>query len=374
MKAQISLADVDSLKAELGRILPDVKSSHRVEAMARGLGWDTNAALRSALADSSARCSVDCHAFTGYLKEHGFTETRYDALEEAVVRCQYGDVRATIESVMASQPLLSSNGFRHDDWRKPPHEQEADFLAYRRDMLTSASVDEFMRACEYLEQAGRRDTVNKTCTSYGWKHEAERFHKARGPGNPYVANGMFIAAALHLGFLVKPIKDSPNAYVNIASEEQQRDNGASKLAKYVGGKTRLAAWRNMMVAAINAGLDQGLFGLDVDDNRWNGEFGIYRFDFAGMPAIASVRDVGFGELSIHVAVRPTKDAERAIRSANAGFYAGDAFAAGWLEREKGKWLQSSTNPATAFRRDLLAMISAMAVEPKGFRSDGRFMM
>ena len=38
MKTLISLDDVESIKRELIQILPNVKSSHRVEAMARGLG------------------------------------------------------------------------------------------------------------------------------------------------------------------------------------------------------------------------------------------------------------------------------------------------------------------------------------------------
>jgi hypothetical protein len=33
---------------------------------------------------------------------------------------------------------------------------------------------------------------------------------------------------------------------------------------------RTRAWRNLMVAAINAGLEQGHFGLTPDDNRWPG--------------------------------------------------------------------------------------------------------
>ena len=37
MKAQFSLTDIESIKRELIHLLPDVKSSHRIEAMARGL-------------------------------------------------------------------------------------------------------------------------------------------------------------------------------------------------------------------------------------------------------------------------------------------------------------------------------------------------
>ena len=45
MKAQFSLTDIESIKRELLRLLPNVKSSHRVEAMARGLGWNSKRGL-----------------------------------------------------------------------------------------------------------------------------------------------------------------------------------------------------------------------------------------------------------------------------------------------------------------------------------------
>ncbi|MCA6108057.1 hypothetical protein [Bradyrhizobium cenepequi] len=43
MKLTITITDVEHIKAVLRTALPDVKSSHRVEALARGLGWRTNA-------------------------------------------------------------------------------------------------------------------------------------------------------------------------------------------------------------------------------------------------------------------------------------------------------------------------------------------
>lgn len=69
----ISLNSVQQIKKQLGQKIPDVKSSHRVEAMARGFGWKTNAALRAALMCAPTRCSVDDEAFEKYLAERGFT-------------------------------------------------------------------------------------------------------------------------------------------------------------------------------------------------------------------------------------------------------------------------------------------------------------
>jgi len=54
----IALKDVQQIKKTLARILPEVKSSHRVEAVARGFGWKSNAALRACLMCAPTRCRV----------------------------------------------------------------------------------------------------------------------------------------------------------------------------------------------------------------------------------------------------------------------------------------------------------------------------
>ena len=131
----------------------------------------------------------------------------------------------------------------------------------------------------------------------------------------------------------------------------------------------------MMVAAINAGLDQRLFGLEPHDNRWDGdEPCVYRFSVFDIQAIASVSDAGYGELSIHVAINPTGRAEEFIRSANAGLLAGDAFASGWLEREDGKWLQNSDRPCNSFRKEILPVIAQAMVMPNGYNDKGKFIL
>ena len=53
LRIPVTLANIKMIKANLLRALPDVKSSHRVEAMARGFGFSTNAALCAALKSDS---------------------------------------------------------------------------------------------------------------------------------------------------------------------------------------------------------------------------------------------------------------------------------------------------------------------------------
>lgn len=142
---------------------------------------------------------------------------------------------------------------------------------------------------------------------------------------------------------------------------------------------RNQAWRNTMVAGINAGIERKLFSIIADDNRWpeaairlnNGwkKGHIYRFVVADIPAIASVRDIGFSELSFHVALWPTARAETFIGASNGRFHVGEVAAEGWLERKDGAWLMPSTTLFSC-RSDVLAKVSGLHLAPKGYADRG----
>lgn len=145
--------------------------------------------------------------------------------------------------------------------------------------------------------------------------------------------------------------------------------------------TRDKAWRNLMVLTINEGIRRKLFTLRPYDNRWPGadlEGSGHRdegcmFEFIlpnGLPAKGYVGDAGFGELSIHAAVNPRGSW---VRTLNAGFDAGDATAQGWLERERGAWLQSSQEMLTC-RRALGKSLAELDAVPKGFGDRGRVIL
>lgn len=133
---------------------------------------------------------------------------------------------------------------------------------------------------------------------------------------------------------------------------------------------RQLAWRNLMVCAVNAALDQKLFGLRPGDDRFidNMRQG-QTFDFVlpnGLPVRGSIADAGFDEISIHAAVNPKSDAVRAF---NAGFDAGDAFGTTWVERRKGAWMQFCDSNFTC-RRYLTPELAALDVKPQGFGDRG----
>lgn len=135
---------------------------------------------------------------------------------------------------------------------------------------------------------------------------------------------------------------------------------------------RKRAWRNIMVSAINAGLEQKVFRLQPGHEIWaekaRGErYAIYRFRYEEtIDGIAYAGDAGWDELSIHAALWPTGDF---IRSSNAGFHAGEAFAAGWLERKEGFWLQTNVRSLRC-RQHLLKLLQSEALQPLGYGDRG----
>jgi hypothetical protein len=137
---------------------------------------------------------------------------------------------------------------------------------------------------------------------------------------------------------------------------------------------RQKAWRNLMVCAINAALEKKLFTLRPGDNRFSESArGGELFDFTlpnGLPARGAVSDAGFEEVSVHAAVNPTTDA---VRAYSAGFQAGDAFGAVWLERERGAWMQTYDTSLNC-RRWLTPQLAALDVEPLGYGDRGHVIM
>lgn len=143
---------------------------------------------------------------------------------------------------------------------------------------------------------------------------------------------------------------------------------------------RWYAWRNLLVAAINAGLEQRMFGLSPGENGWPGSApesheckrGIYRFMVDGeMTAIASVNAISGDELSISVILNPRKaDIQPEWYC---GFADGDAVAHCWLERRLGAWIQDG-GEGFRCRRFMQSRLADLAIEPNGYADQGSFFM
>lgn len=112
--------------------------------------------------------------------------------------------------------MLSYHGFgANRRVGRTPSEKLEEIQMGRDHMLHDESVGEFIRAIAFLNGKPKRKTINKSCSSYSLKHKAEMSF-GDFKGGSYVSNGMFIAAALHLGFShVRSRGDGQNAHFNI---------------------------------------------------------------------------------------------------------------------------------------------------------------
>jgi len=111
-----------------------------------------------------------------------------------------------VDGVVAANPLLTAEGFEHGFKRTRPEYIPA-----------GVNVKQMQGAVNWLQQAGRRVTVNTACSSYGLKHIAEKTVEGK-----YISNGAFIAAAYFLGFKVARIGDTPNARINISGKSVRK--------------------------------------------------------------------------------------------------------------------------------------------------------
>ncbi|WP_410210670.1 hypothetical protein [Aquirhabdus sp.] len=145
------------------------------------------------------------------------------------------------------------------------------------------------------------------------------------------------------------------------------------LRKFRG--VRWKAWRNLMVSAINAGLEQRLFGLSPEENWWpRGESAHYQYQFlfdSNIPAIASVMASSGGALTFHVLLAPRNNEVNASECYGTTY--GMAFAHGWLERTVGAWIMDG-GEGFSCKRVIQARVAQAVIEPAGFSDQGSFIL
>jgi hypothetical protein len=239
---------IESMKADLTKSLPYIKSSHRAEAMARALGFNTYAALRAKdLFSSPIEVEIDWLAFSGYLKEKGFYPTAkplYLAAGRAAIRL--------ILEVPGLEPKLTREGIGiNKEHHKGEAAQEyvARFRRERQDMLLDSSVVEFLRSYCLVKRIPRTRTITTKRSAYNLKHIAENvsFFYPDGEESPpdYVCTGSLICAALHAGFRYKPIPGSQSAYFNMLQHAiddldcEIRPNGSTAQSRNRSAQSRM---------------------------------------------------------------------------------------------------------------------------------------
>lgn len=250
-------SDLSSIKESLRRDHPDTRPSHRMEAVAKGLGFLTYAALLSSLKTGALSVVVDDQAFCASL---GVAHTSEKG--KPVRSLSRGIARAMLRKVLDAHPELTQRGFDavwlggRDELRKSKEEREVLFQERRREAYEDDwSADQFELALIFLSRQKKIKSLNRQMGSYSLKHGAENLSRSFGLftylGN-YVSNGMFLAAAYATGFTVRGVAfDSYNAYLNISiqtvkaargwkgnSPDENRD---TVIAMYMPDRSRRAA-------------------------------------------------------------------------------------------------------------------------------------
>lgn len=225
LRIAVTPSAVEAMKAELTRNLPDVKSSHRVEALARGLGFRTYAALRAApRSPKPSLADVTGALFSSYLKEHGFEVDPAHLYRAAAY--------VAIQETLKTEPKLHIHGIgfgrphRNADGSWPTQRQRYDeFQTRRRECLGTHATEAFLLSLAFLAGVKPTKTIRRGTGSYRLKHIAENYvctyPEGERLGPAYVPNGMLIAAALHMGFKHKTHLDDygydePNATFNMS--------------------------------------------------------------------------------------------------------------------------------------------------------------
>jgi stalled ribosome alternative rescue factor ArfA len=202
---------LNAIKAELNRTLPDIKSSHRCEAIARGLGFRTYASAKANTQSATPdRMLARGRGFVDYLAEHGFVvpaKPFYHAVARVTLR-HIGRMhpKLTMWGIGVGRPQRKADG-KWENWE----DRNARFVRAREELMSDSAVEPFLTSLAFVVKVERTKTIRKGTGSYRLKHIAENFPSTYPEGNrlgpQYVANGALIAAAIHAGFQYRSYVD-----------------------------------------------------------------------------------------------------------------------------------------------------------------------
>lgn len=184
----------------VGNCRKDAKRSARIEGISYYDALDKVAHLNGVAMPWAKALSV-VKELASPIQQHGLQMTAAD-----------------IKVVMDNYPDLTHFGRGIYYESSASRDERTAKFRVQRDCLANA-VDECNRAVRFLMHVNKRKTVNFTRTSYGLKHRVEHYMKnLPDVEDYYVANGSFICAAIHMGFIFAPAKapGSPNVCFNIS--------------------------------------------------------------------------------------------------------------------------------------------------------------
>jgi hypothetical protein len=148
-----------TIKVELTRALSEVKSSHRCEAIARGLGFSTYAsALAATKSGTVGTAEVRGERFVTYLAEHGF-KVSAKPFYNVAAKAALGDVAKRVPNLTlwgrgVGGPRRKSDG-RWEDFR----EMNANFVQQREALVGDDAVAPFLASLALLTRVIPTKTI-----------------------------------------------------------------------------------------------------------------------------------------------------------------------------------------------------------------------
>jgi hypothetical protein len=110
--------------------------------------------------------------------------------------------------------LLLQRGVEIETVRRAVNDDS--LIAIVLDRLMAISGGPRSAAYRWLEKCNRRQTMNRRRTTATWKHWAE------ADEGEYTSVEQFHEAAIALGFKLKPIRGTPNCWINIAEPKKSK--------------------------------------------------------------------------------------------------------------------------------------------------------
>ena len=126
-----------------------------------------------------------------------------------------------IEHALETEPSLTHFGlgvYLPRRWKLPVNERRErtkKLLAEGRQQLLERA-EEVQLCCDWLDLVLQRKTINRKRSSYGYKHEVQRYF------GQYVSNGAFIAALIIKGVPYKTHPDNPNVNAALSNKLPER--------------------------------------------------------------------------------------------------------------------------------------------------------
>lgn len=117
-----------------------------------------------------------------------------------------------IKAVMDKEPNLGVYGMFYKKQFEPLSDEELKARREEERELLLKETGTFEKVCSFLSPIEKTKTINNKNSSYGLKAIAEELLKI------YIANGVFIAAAIHCEFNYKVFSDSPNVKFGMSAK------------------------------------------------------------------------------------------------------------------------------------------------------------